>query len=334
MKKGLSILLMCALMIGSLGIGVFADSETGSEPTPAVSSLNAYSGYKSVALEWAPVQGATSYNVYRNGTLVGRNVTSKAYDNANMMSYIDKTGDESAKEYSYYVKAVGPAGEGAASPTVKKASATPLFITVTFNRTRTLKSHDKAKKKHTFKKGTKVDTYSFRFGKYIFMYKGHRYFVNYTSLKNHKARLNRNLRYAKKEAEYFANTSGKGSSTKYMIWANLYTQRLYVLTGSKGKWRMAENLAYKGTKACTWYISSGKPTMPTPTGMNLKIYKKKKTQRGVKWLSFYHSQTSLHGKVGNQGFSQLRSGGCIRNPDKYARIIYKKIPVKTKVLVY
>lgn len=339
MKKRISILLMLMLILSSFGITSYAtEGEIPSVEAPqtieAVSELEAYSGYKSVALEWAPSQGATSYKVFRNGVLIAPKVTSRAYDNSSMMAYIDKTGDESSKENRYYVVAVGPAGESAPSPTVKKASTTPLYITVTFNRTRTLTSHDKAKKKHTFKQGTKVNTHSYRFGRYIFNYKGHLYFVNYMSLKNHKARLDRDLRYSKKEAEYFANTSGRGSKTKYLIWANLYTQRLYVLKGKKGHWRMAENLQYGGTKACTWYISSGMATMPTPTGMDLNIYRKKSTQRGVKWLSFYHSQTSLHGKVGNQDFKQLRSGGCIRNPDKYALIIYKKCPINTRVIVY
>ena len=62
--------------------------------------------------------------------------------------------------------------------------------------------------------------------------------------------------------------------------------------------------------------------------------KHKKLQRGVKWLTFYHSQTSLHGKVGKQDFRTLRSGGCIRNPDKYAELIYKAIPLKTRLIVY
>jgi hypothetical protein len=300
-------------------------------PVP-VNTLNAYSGYKGVALEWAPT-GADSYNVYRNGSCIARNVITKAYDNAGMMAYFDKTGDETGAENSYYVTAVKSGTESNPSPTISKGGVCPLYIKVTFNRTRTLKSHDKAHKKRTFKKGFTVKTYDFRFGKYIFMYKGNRFFVNYMSLRGHKALLNKNHKYSDKEAEYFVNTTGKSSSTGIVIWANLYTQRLYILKGSKGNFRVSD-LSYKGTKAHSWIISSGKPTSPSPTGLNHTIKRKKTTQRGVKWLSFYHSQTSLHGKVGNQGFNTLRSGGCIRNPDKYSQLIYKKCPKKTRVMVY
>ena len=310
-------------------------------PIDTVKNLAAYSAYKSVALEWDPVNGATSYKVYRNGTLVNGNVSasSRAYDNPNKMAYIDKTGDESETKYSYYVTAVVGDKESAPSATVSKASVTQLYITVTFKETRKLKSHDKAKKKRTFKKGTKVQCHSFKFGKYIFYYQGNLYYCNYLSLRKFKANMAKGAPkqlYNDKEAEYFALTSGKNSSTNYMIWANLYSQHLYVLTrdSKSSPWRVAKNLNYKKTNAYHWNVSSGKADTPSPAGMNFTLKKHKKLQRGVKWLTFYHSQTSLHGKVGNQDFRTLRSGGCIRNPDKYAELIYKKVPLKTRLIVY
>ena len=324
----------------TLGNGDTVDKEAKlSEALPIgkVSNFATYSAYKSVALEWDIFPGATSYNVYRNGNCVARNINSKAYD-SDKRSYIDKTGDESETKYSYYVSALGPDGkEIAKSDTISDASVTQLYITVTFKKTRKLKSHDSAHKKRTFKKGTKVQCHSFKFGKYIFYDdKGHLYYCNYLSLKKFKANLAKGAPtklYSDKEAEYFAMTSGRSSSTNYMIWANLYSQHLYVFQRVNGYWRVA-NVQYKSTAASNWGISSGKASSPSPAGMDFTLKKHKKTQRGVKWLTFYHSQTSLHGKVGKQDFRTLRSGGCIRNPDKYAELIYKAIPLKTRLIVY
>ena len=303
----------------------------------AVKGLAAYSAFKSVALEWDPVNGASSYKVYRNGKHVATvNTSSRAYDNPNKMAYIDKTGDESETKYSYYVTAVVGDKESDPSATVSDASVTQLYITVTFKKTRKLKSHDSAHKKRTFKKGTKVQCHSFKFGKYIFYYQGNLYYCNYLSLKKFKANLAKGAPtklYSDKEAEYFAMTSGRSSSTNYMIWANLYSQHLYLFKRVNGYWRVA-NVQYKSTVASNWGISSGKASSPSPAGMDFTLKKHKKTQRGVKWLTFYHSQTSLHGKVGKQDFRTLRSGGCIRNPDKYAELIYKAIPLKTRLIVY
>lgn len=306
-----------------------------------ITNLATYSAYKSIALEWDKFPGAASYKVYRtDGKVFTVNKDAKAYD-SDKRFYIDKTGDESEKTYSYYVTAVGVDGkEIAKSDTKSDASVKQLYIKATFKKTRKLKSHDKAKKKRTFKKGTTVYCHSFKFGKYIFYDdKGHLYYCNYMSLKKFKALTAKGAplkKYSDKEAEYFVQTANKGSSTNYTIWANLYSQHLYVLTraNKNSPWRVAKNLQYKKTKAYDWKISSGKADTPSPAGMSFKLKKHKKTQRGVKWLTFYHSQTSLHGKVGNQSFNTLRSGGCIRNPDKYAQLIYKKIPLKTRLIVY
>ena len=333
MKKLISIVLLMVMTVTTMSIGVFAADDGQSAPV-AVKDLKAYSAYKSVALEWSG-NGADTFDVYKNGNPnpIARDVTTKASDGSGKFAYIAKTGKEGGSADTFYVIAKRNGLSSAKSNVVSKASVNRMLYRIKFKKTRTLKSHDAGKVTTRFRKGTTLKANNFRFGKYIFDYKGHTYYVNYLSLKNFKAYYNKKTRYSNKEAEYFVNTSNVGSNTKNLIWASLYTQRLYLLTGSKGHWKVTE-LNYKGVKASNWGISSGMATMPSPGGFGLKIYKKARSSHGVRWWNYYHSQTSLHGKVGNQSFDRPRSGGCIRNPDKYARLMYERVPVGSRLIVY
>ena len=262
-----------------------------------------------------------------------KDVKTKANDGSGRFACIVKTGKEGGKADMFVVRARRN-GNYVDSDPVYDASVARMLIRIKFRSSRTLTSHDAKKVKTRFKAGKTLYANSFRFGKYIFNYNGHTYYCNYTSLKNFKAYYNKKNPYSRREAEYFVNTAGISSNTKYLVWASLYKQRLYVLTGSKGNWRIANNLSYNGVKASNWVISSGMATMPSPAGFGFKIYKKAKSSHGVRWWNYYHSQTSLHGKVGSQPFDRPRSGGCIRNPDKYALLMYKKVPVGSRVIVY
>lgn len=328
MKRVISIMLMLMMLIGSLSIGVLAEGEPA-----AITDLEAYSAYKSVALEWTPVAGATKYNVYRNGELVkSKSKFSRAYDDPSKMYYIDKTGKEGGSKNSYYVEAVNDNGTSV-SNTVKKASVAPMYIEVVFSRTRTLTSHDSGHKTTTFKAGKKVKCFSFRFGKYIFRYKGHTYFCNYMSLHGFNAKYAKKKNYSVKEAEYFAKTAKVKSDTNYMVWASLYSQHIYILKKKAGVWRI-KTLKLEGMKKSNWEISSGKAVSPSPAGFMLRIYKRSPSHHGVPWWNFFHSQSSIHGKAGSAAFGMPASAGCIRNPDKYAKLIYKKVPIQSRVVVY
>lgn len=56
-----------------------------------------------VCIAWADVSNATSYNVYRNGVLIG---------NSEAAFFVDTTAEEN-QEYTYGVSAVGDGGESA-----------------------------------------------------------------------------------------------------------------------------------------------------------------------------------------------------------------------------
>lgn len=302
---------------------------------PVLNKLKAYPAYQSVALEWDPVPGATSYNVSWGGKTVSVPVTSRAYDNAEKMAYICKKLKDDTS-YTFTVAAVG-ANMQAATASVTSMSVKQMYIKIKFKGSARLTSHDNAKKTRTFKAGQVVKAYGFGGGKYRFVYKGNHYFTSYlrTSLGSAKALYNKKIKknYSKKSAEYFVNTSKckskKGS--KYLIWVSLYDQHLYVFKGKKGQWRIYDH----------WEVSSGKPSTPSPTGRHPTkglqakyIYKKTANRHGLgPWTSF-QSWTSFHGKQRSWKLGSPQSGACIRNPNEKSRWIYKKIPMGTAVLMY
>lgn len=352
MKRIISLTLVLVMALSSMSIGAFAATEdvtagtntpaaeiADSKPTPppAVTDLKTYSAYNSIALEWDPVAGATQYKVYRDGKLIKSVGTgSRAYDNKNKMSFIDSRIRDD-KNHKYIVTALNENGESAKCDTVSDARARTMHISITFKRSRKLRSHDSAKVRKTFKAGTTVKAYSFRSGQYIFCDdKGHIFHINYNSIRKPKALYTKKLTYSTKEAEYFANTSKIKSSTKYMIWVNLYTQHLYILKREAGKWRSCK-LSYNGASASHWEISSGKAATPTPAGMKHRIRAKQASKWGIKSWNYFHSLTALHGQsLGKAGarFGAPYSHGCIRNPNKYALMIYKEIPRYTRVTIY
>lgn len=333
-KRIVSILLVAMMILAESSMVSFAGVTPG-----RVTDLKSYSAYKSVVLEWSPTANAAYYDIYRNNQFVGRaqaNDSSKrAYDNGNMMAHRVWTGKEGGSHDWYYVIARSADGTAAErSAAVKDWSVFPMFISITFNQNVTLSSHNSSARRY-FKRGQTVQSYSYRFGKYIFKdWKGNIFYVNYTRVRSPYAHYWKSYTYSDKEAEYFVNTSGIGSDTKYLIWANLYTQKLYIFYGTKGHFRLHKTFHYGNIKGYKWAINSGKAVAPTPTGMSFNIYKKAWSNHGVPYWLYFHSQTSLHGQVGNDDFNVLRSGGCIRNPNKYAYLMYKWIPIGTRLIVY
>ncbi|HVS58520.1 MAG TPA: hypothetical protein VHD60_02145 [Candidatus Saccharimonadales bacterium] len=96
--------------LGSASASIEALQWLQTTPTPAIqapANLQAVSPTKTPALSWDAVANATSYNVYRDGTLVGTTTST---------TYTDSTAVEG--QYEYYVTAVGGSGESAASNTV------------------------------------------------------------------------------------------------------------------------------------------------------------------------------------------------------------------------
>lgn len=322
----------------------------------AITGFATYSAYKSVVLEWnKPATNPTRYEIYSDGEKIAEfvypNVPGSPFDNAAVYNY-QCTNAKDEKVHSYMIKAVNVAGDQEVSvqsgiDPLYDQMLMPMYINCTFKQTKVLKSHDKAKVKHKFRKGDVIRAHMFVKGQYRFYYNGNLFYCNYNRLGNKKALYNGygNWNYSDREAEYFINTAGETSMTKYIIFVNLYTQHLYLLTGapkSKGQWKVT-TVNYKGKKYRDWEVASGKAATPTPGGLTLKfkrkpvnIYRKSGTVYGHKtknW-NFYHSQTALHGRVGKAIYGKPRSLGCIRNTDAQAIFIKKAIPMKTRVAIY
>ncbi len=317
----------------------------------AITGFATFSAYKSVVLEWnKPATKPDRYEIWSDGAKIA-DVTdpTSPYDNGAVYNFqCTNAGDEGF--HTYMVKAVNGTGDQTISvqtEAIEDQMLMPMYIRCTFNQTKVLKSHDKAKVKHKFRKGDVVKCHMFVKGQYRFYYNGNLFYCNYNRLTKKKALYNGygNWNYSDREAEYFINTAGETSMTKYLIFVNLYTQHLYLLTGtpkSKGQWKVT-TVNYKGKKYRDWEVASGKAATPTPGGLKLKfkhkpvnIYRKSGTVYGHKtknW-NFYHSQTALHGRVGKAIYGKPRSLGCIRNTDAQAIFIKKVIPMKTRVAIY
>jgi hypothetical protein len=340
----------------------------------AVQDFKVYPAYRSVALEWAPVEGAVSYQIFRNGdlraTVDANDPAARAYDNEEMMAYIDTGMNEqvSLQKYNYVVYAVNESGM-LSGPSEKLISSAvqQMYVTLKFKAKCTLTSHDGSKKKYTFPKNATIYAHGYLLGKHQFYYtiNGQKYlfYAKYTRLKNASANYTTAFNYETKSAEYFANTYicsdgslSYASSTPYLIWVNRYTQHVYVLEGSKGNWRISTKGAdsyrnkgssgknkgkysdiYKGNHVGkvfnSWECSSGKASTPSPTGI-YDIKRRKIKLHGHKWWNYYHSQTALHGWVKGTVWGTPKSSGCVRNPDVNAEFIYYNIPLHTKVVVY
>lgn len=318
----------------------------GEEPSPV--TLTTYSSYKGVALEWTKDSKAVTYDIYRDGAWIGGGPASafnSAYDNGSLLSFID-TGAGDEKNHNYYVKST-LGSNSVNSNTCQDQMVMPFYIKIQFRETKTLKPHGGKKVSHKFRKGDVVYATGFVKGQYHFMYNGTLYYVNYNRTTKQVAKYNgkKGFNYNKKEVEYFINNSGQTSMTNYMIYVNLYTQHLYILTGqanTKGNWRVT-SINYKGKNYQDWEISSGTAKTPSPWGLNLKYkrklvnkYKKLKVNpgHGSKYWNFYHSQSALHGRADGKGYGVPHSHGCIRSTDPQGIFLFNKIPMKTRIAIY
>ncbi len=143
--------------------------------------------------------------------------------------------------------------------------------------------------------------------------------------------------YSTPVKEAYVNQVKKlGSSSRYLIWISLWTQRVNIFTGSKGNWTL-----YR-----TYQCASGANNRPTKVQDTRILYKASRWE----YDGFYVSHVSDFDNDGRAFHSMLKaydgnyfvdatmgrpvSHGCIRMPDAGCQFIYYNCPVGTTVIVY
>lgn len=295
---------------------------------PNVQGFKAMSTYNGIMLKWKRVQGATGYTIkWKSGSKSGKIKIKKG----STVKYLHKL-PKNLRTKKVVYSIVGTRTGYYSSPekaTAKGEAVRTMYVSFVFNTTRTLTSHDKAKKTTVFPKGTKIESYGYNWGRYIFDYKGHTYYVKRYSVSGQDySQLNTKKTYTKAEAELFVNSRGLKSNTNTLIWANTYTQKLYLFRGSKGKWKL-----YKGP----WDVCTGKAKTPTPTGLTRVKSKTVGCHDPFPQTPWWcvTAQFSIHGKAPYYpAMGKPASNGCVRNWSENAKWMYYNVPVGTAVYIF
>lgn len=273
-----------------------------------------------------------------------------------VMYKINKPVSEGATttQYSYTVQAKLPATDGqeavAGDPEKSNERAPVRTIAYKFK----VKSSTKLKrhggngpKTYNLKAGQTLVAYGFGGGGcYMFKRKNSKgkesiFYCAKIRARSPKAIISKKFNYTPEEAELYVSqrqaaekklsnkSSKKGvkSKTKVFIWVNTYTQHLYYMEKKSGKWVCTDD----------WECSSGRAASPSPTGMYgvKKIEGKWKRHHNIPYWSKYSGTNSIHGKKGNlTNVNVPMSNGCIRNPNKKAKKVYKGAKVGTGVIIF
>ena len=141
--------------------------------------------------------------------------------------------------------------------------------------------------------------------------------------------------YSTAVKEYYVNNTRKwGSSTGYMIWVSLYTQRINIFKGSKGKWKLVRSGP----------IASGRNDCPTPVEDKTILYKTPQWNYPEYYChhvsvfdearGFHSRPTAYNGSVYYAAIGYPASNGCVRLMDEDCIFIYNNCAVGTAVHIY
>ena len=294
-------------------------------------------GHKSVTVYWKAVEGATGYEIYRSD-YKGKNFKLLKTVAASKTSYRDKTVVEGPSgntgkvyEYKYYVVTVSGDQKSDKSEIEKAGKVRSALYKITFKKSAKLTSHDKYKKTITFEKGQTVYADGFAQGKYQFSYKKgsktYRFYSMWMRIKNPKGIIKKNAYQNGHTAEDYVNQGGYNSKTKWLIWVNIYSQRVFVFKGKKGNWKLVKD----------WQCGSGTPKTPTSSGMNKKLHKKAKHYSKHKWWNMFSGTMAIHGSNGAKEeakLGKLISNGCVRVTNDQAKWVFDNVSIGTRVLIY
>ena len=362
-KRTISILLALTMVLSTASMCVFADTqdvgdvelvaeeqsaesapknenaatESAEEPAPAplpAPNAQAFSAWKSVAIEWDRVDDANVYTIHKYGDNSVTTAGTPSPFHPGKLMYIWYGLPDDGTCYNFYVQS---GTNGGISPVMVKGAVQPMTLGITMRQTKTLTSHDGSKTKYSFKKGQRIQAFGYAMGKYKFYYPvngtNRLFYVQKSRIRAPYANYSRWDSYSPEEAEYFVYTTGVRSATPNLIFASLYTQHIYVMRNVGGVYRI-NDIPYKGAVYTHWEMASGTASTPSPSGFNLKINKRIKRHSSARWWNCYHSMSAIHGKSGRNGYGVPRSHGCIRNPDPNAEFIYKGTAKGTRVIVY
>jgi lipoprotein-anchoring transpeptidase ErfK/SrfK len=124
------------------------------------------------------------------------------------------------------------------------------------------------------------------------------------------------------------------SSSNYLIWVSLYTQRVNIFKGSQGNWQLIQSGP----------ISSGRNTCPTPVQVTTIRYKRTQWTYSAYYChhvsvfdearGFHSRPTAYSGGVYSYAMGYPASNGCVRLMDSECVFIYDNCPVGTTVIIY
>ena len=148
---------------------------------------------------------------------------------------------------------------------------------------------------------------------------------------------NYNVDYSDGLKEWYVNSKGYSSSTKYLVWVSRQNQKVYVFTGSKGKWKISK----------TFICGTGKLSTPTPTGVTYITYREAgwnhSTYSCKPVVRFYpNTGYAFHSRLYYPNYKGLKdpsigwpvSAGCVRMLDTDITYLYKYVPNKSTVVIY
>lgn len=318
---------------------------------PAVPHLKVYANNDSkFSLTWAKVKKATGYAVYMK---VDGNWTEKTRTSAKTVTI---SGLENGSSYECCIRAYRQVGTdivysgysntvvGRPSIADKKiASIQTSYSNVTVKKsgnytlssggTAYISTSDKMTTTTHFREGE---------GNTIFTCRrtsdGKTFKIRQSQLNgaNRIVTVNKTL-YSSAVAEQYVNYKGYNSESPYLIWVNLYTQRIYIFKGKQYNWKVIR------TGKCTTGAGSTQ-TKAAVTRLRSKLYKMYFEDQYAYWATYFNAGLAFHSWIYNPGdnmdasynlIGTPRSHGCIRLSNDYAKYIYYNLPSwKTTCVVY
>lgn len=320
---------------------------------------NSYDSYKDGKCVWRNVKGISNTKKYRYRVKAVQFVEDED-------GFIVKNHKRAKNNYKrYFIQNQSGTQDVMgkfSKPTKKKTCVKPMYIYVKPRMNRRLTSRDTYQgnhKSHTFKRGESIKCYGYTDGCYYFKKKiaGHSYVfriarVNSYGQKaiyvgNHNDPYKGN--YTRHEAELFVNSYMKahkkfdsyGKGKNYCIWVSYYTQHMYILKRSGGKWVMATSVNDSKFVRDSWECSTGKASTPSYTGNNRINPNRARSLKGISYWNGYHGKkdkfgnfNGIHGKQKSYVLGEPHSHACIRNNNKNAKLIWDAKIIGAAVICY